>query len=218
MRSQGKKIRESIVSNAAMFDSVKEGSLDVNVPYLNRVELMSVASEASRTLGGYTAKFTRNVLEGWFRLGVLKEPIRTDRNRLFSIIDAFHVAVVLHLSTSGISLKVCGKAAEFLDEQWIDRHFVRSAHALDLEGLKTLEVDDFLVLSTHEEGWLVMSDLDLEQLAMESKRSAGIYLLNACNLFNFTVGLSRKVWDEKAHRLLAELNAELVKAKERESK
>jgi DNA-binding transcriptional MerR regulator len=202
----------------AIFDSIASGALNAQVPFLSKADLMYIASEASKMLGGNTERFTRNALEGWFRAGILPEPTRTDRNRLFSIADVFRAAVVLHLSTCGIGLDVCREAVGILDDQWAYRQFERAAHALDLEGHREIVVSDFLVLATHQGQWLITCELSLEELALYSKRCAGIILLNAVGLFNVTVGLSTEAWDEKARKLLPKLDAEIAKAKQREAK
>lgn len=202
----------------AIFDSIAGGALHVAIPYLTQAEAISIAKEASRILGGDTSKFTRNALEGWFRLGILKEPVRTDRNRLFAITDVFRVAAVLHLSTCGLRLELCRAAAEMLDDEWIDQHFESAAKSLDTELLKIFDVSAFLVLATEKSHWLITWYLDLEQLAIQTKLSAGVILLNAAGLFDVTVRLSRHTWEKKAEKFLAKADSDLAKSKLRESK
>ncbi|MCX6602207.1 MAG: hypothetical protein NTV52_01270 [Acidobacteria bacterium] len=202
----------------AIFDSIASGALNAQVPYLSKAELMYIASEANKILRGDVTRFTRNALEGWFRAGILPEPTRTDRNRLFSIIDAFRAAVVLHLSAWGIPLEVCREAVVVLDDKWVEENLERSARFLEKGSLREFEGHDFVVISVHGGNWHIGCDFSLEELALETKISAGVHLLNAVGLLGITAPLGREVWEEKAKKLVSKLDAEIAKAKQKEAK
>ena len=169
---------------------------------MTKSELMEIAAQVSEMLGGNPTKLTRDTVASWYQLGILPEPVRTKRNRLFSVVDVFRAVAIFHLSACGIHLNACRDAAEMLVDHWLAANFEIAANSLDLEKASVLDVAHLLALSTVRGGWEMTWFDATEQLALQTKRSGVVVLLNAAAFFSFTIQLCRHKWAEKARQIV----------------
>jgi len=184
----------------AILDAVADGAFHTATPFMTKSELMEIAAQVSEMLGGNPTKLTRDTVASWYQLGILPEPVRTKRNRLFSVVDVFQAVSVFHLSSCGIRLEACRYAAGLLVDHWLEANFEIAANSL--EKTSVLDVAHLLALSTVRGGWEMTWFDATEQLALQTKRSGVVVLLNAAAFFSFTIQLCRHKWAEKARQIV----------------
>ena len=198
MRSQQRAIFDALVGVA------EGGTFRMDVPFLPFGDALDCVAEVTKHLMGKRVRLNRNTAQAWLRAGLLPEPARTERNRLFSGVDVIPLATMFFLTQAGVPRKLSiAFTGQVMDQ--FKEHI--GEHWKGLQPGEPFDPED-LVYAWREGGrWGIMRGGSIEQLHGVLRLGFPTVVLPAKFLVFFVTAVVTAKWEEKARSALTNLKA-----------